>query len=85
MPRGVCIAINVALSCLAAVMAWSAMPATTLSITRMNSAQPRAVLIDMSVPDDIGKSGYLVWELRPLSRTMKCDNNEPERARLGRA
>ena len=51
------------LSYLSAVMAWSAMPAaTSLSIPRMDFAQPRTALVAMSVPDDISKSGYLVWD-----------------------
>uniref|UniRef100_A0A7S0Q4C2 HMA domain-containing protein n=1 Tax=Coccolithus braarudii TaxID=221442 RepID=A0A7S0Q4C2_9EUKA len=47
------------LTCLSAVMAWSAMPAAT---TRMDFVQPRTALVAMSVPDDISKSGYLVWD-----------------------
>ena len=51
------------LSYLSAVMAWSAMPAaTTRNIPSMNFAQPRTALVAMSVPDDMSKSGYLVWD-----------------------
>ena len=50
-------------SYLSAVMAWSAMPAaTTLTIPRVDILQPRTALVAMSVPDDISKSGYLVWD-----------------------
>ena len=38
-------------------MAWSA-----LSNPRMDLAQPRTALVAMGVPDDISKSGYLVWD-----------------------
>ena len=62
------------LSYLSAVMARSAMPtaiqarnmamptATTRNIPCLKFAQPRTPLVAMSVPDDISKSGYLVWD-----------------------